>query len=409
MKWLLKTGFCLFIAVCVRSEICRTSKDEEGECLPINKCPGIYVKQADKQISDDDLKKLECGSTYAGPKVCCTLPEQKVCRLPTGLLGECKPLYACKPVIIALGLDKIESEFVQRLSCGGTDIRPEVCCGELFNNTEPERYAIAPRSLCGLQHYDDYFHTDNDTAITEFPWVARIAYRRSPESYVEFLCSGSIISTKYVLTAAQCLNDDLEPLFARLGEYHSLNETDCAYYPDISADECTDFKDLKVEKYIRHPGYDNKTGVHDIGIIKLNESIKYTDYIRPVCLLSSKIPRPKVTDQLAISSWGWTRQIYNIFIRTKFRQKTRVRLTTADECRQHNITLQENQACTIYTNTKTCLYENGGPVVYSYKHQWFQEGIALSGMKNCVGLSAPLLYTNVSMYVNWINETIFSN
>lgn len=128
-----------------------------------------------------------------------------------------------------------------------------------------------------------------------------------------------------------------------------------------------------------------------------------------MCLLSSKIPNPKVGDQLTISSWGWTTQIYNIYIRTKFKQKTNVRLTTAEECKSNSVTLQENQVCTIYSNTKTCLYENGGPVVYSYRYQWFQEGIALSGSKNCVSASAPLLYTNVTNYIDWIKETIDNN
>lgn len=46
-----------------------------------------------------------------------------------------------------------------------------------------------------------------------------------------------------------------------------------------------------MEKLIIHPDYDKGTEKNDIAIVKLNQTAKYTQFVRPICLPGSE-PRP---------------------------------------------------------------------------------------------------------------------
>ena len=42
--------------------------------------------------------------------------------------------------------------------------------------------------------------------------------------------------------------------------------------------------DQGIKEYYIHPKYDNITMYYDVAIIRLNQTIEYTDSIRPICL-----------------------------------------------------------------------------------------------------------------------------
>ena len=47
--------------------------------------------------------------------------------------------------------------------------------------------------------------------------------------------------------------------------------------------------DFAVEKIIEHPAYNRRTLAHDIAILKLKESITFTNRIKPLCLPSKDV------------------------------------------------------------------------------------------------------------------------
>lgn len=90
----------------------------------------------------------------------------------------------------------------------------------------------------------------------------------------------------------------------RLGEYDITKEVDCL------GKTCADpIKYVGVEKKIPHEGYNgrDKNRVNDIGLIRLNNEVTYTDYIRPVCLpWIANSPRILPNEQLFSAGWGRT-------------------------------------------------------------------------------------------------------
>lgn len=90
----------------------------------------------------------------------------------------------------------------------------------------------------------------------------------------------------------------------RLGEFDTTKEIDCI------GDQCADPVLLMgIEQKIPHERYDErqKNRENDIGLIRLNGEVTYTDYIKPICLPSTvNSPRSFANQQLVSAGWGRT-------------------------------------------------------------------------------------------------------
>lgn len=74
--------------------------------------------------------------------------------------------------------------------------------------------------------------------------------------------------------------------YVRLGEFDITNDTDCIQELNGQLDCMDPPVDYAIEKIIPHPLYNpkNPSKHHDIAILKLNETVKYSDFIQPICL-----------------------------------------------------------------------------------------------------------------------------
>merc|ERR1712198_161752 len=104
-------------------------------------------------------------------------------------------------------------------------------------------------------------------------------------------CGGTIISDKYIITAAHCLTEDGMSYRVVVGA-HSLRQAD-----NYEAS-------LPVEKVIIHEGYDDEEGTEDdIALLKLKGSIEYSDAVQPICL-PAKTQEWDEDDMFLVSGWG---------------------------------------------------------------------------------------------------------
>ena len=132
-----------------------------------------------------------------------------------------------------------------------------------------------------------------ETPKDKYPWMAALMYIGDKSGKLTQYCGGSIISDRYVLTAAHCLFPE-DQTFVRLGD-HDLEkegETEHAHT-------------FEVVRQIGHSEYNDATDDRDIGLMKLKESIKFSEYggkVAPVCLPAAYFKYYGLT--ATVAGWG---------------------------------------------------------------------------------------------------------
>lgn len=89
----------------------------------------------------------------------------------------------------------------------------------------------------------------------------------------------------------------------RLGEFDLATEVDC------QGNTCADpVLVLGVEEKIAHEGYNEKNPnrANDIGLIRMDSEVTFTDYVRPICL-PSLVNSPRAANREKLVSAGWGR------------------------------------------------------------------------------------------------------
>uniref|UniRef100_A0A1Y1LCA4 Peptidase S1 domain-containing protein n=3 Tax=Photinus pyralis TaxID=7054 RepID=A0A1Y1LCA4_PHOPY len=245
----------------------------------------------------------------------------------------------------------------------------------------------------------------------DFPWIALIKYK-TLDGY-GFHCGGSLINTRYVLTAAHCLigKDLPEAVSVRLGEYNLELDLDCTSTPEYPM--CADKHiDIPIAEMVVHEHYrpfdDNQ--YNDIALLRLARDIPYTDFIKPVCLpiYPNLINEYFVGTNATTAGWGRTEtQRSGSSIKMKVTLPVRSNLDCKDVYASRRVSLSTQQLCVGGESGKdSCKGDSGGPLMHLYtapgEINWYIIGIVSFGPQIC-GLNGwPSVYTRVTEYVPWI-------
>ena len=122
------------------------------------------------------------------------------------------------------------------------------------------------------------------------PWLAAIGVGEENHDFFK-LCSGSIITKKFILSAAHCfISKRYYPTHVRAG----ANNIE-SYFAII---EQKDILDVKI-----HPDYEDYIYYFDIAIIEIVGEFKFSSKISPICLPKASSNHPG--DGLGITVQGW--------------------------------------------------------------------------------------------------------
>lgn len=97
--------------------------------------------------------------------------------------------------------------------------------------------------------------------------------------------------------------------YVRLGEYDLTNETDCIQELNGQLDCMDPPVDYAVEKVTPHPLYNpnNPSKHHDLAILKLNTTVKYSDFVQPICLPTKEFKKGlSPGSPQTVTGWGKT-------------------------------------------------------------------------------------------------------
>jgi len=232
------------------------------------------------------------------------------------------------------------------------------------------------------------------TPITEFEFPFLISLQRQGLLTWSHSCGGSIISEKYVLDAAHCV-DGSNPANLRIvaGE-HSFSEN--SGYEQYRA----------VTRYIRHPQYNTNTFENDVSLLEVNLPFDFSDRTKvgPIALPTQELETPAGTIT-TVTGWGSTSSGGSV---VNIARKVDVPIVSDADCgiNYGASAIYPSMICAgaAQGGVDSCQGDSGGPLFTSNPTP-LHIGIVSWGY-GCAVAGYPGVYTQTSYFINWINENM---
>lgn len=221
------------------------------------------------------------------------------------------------------------------------------------------------------------------------------------EGEIHWNCGGTLISDKFVLSAAHCASSrDGPPVKIRLGVTDITKNFDSR-------------QDFDIQRIIKHPQYTHTQKYYDIVLFKLDRPVRYTTSVRPACLWAER----DITSTTAIAT-GWGRIEFGGNASDKLLKVT-LKIFSNQRC-QNTYRMGtkglprgiiDSMVCAgdLQGGKDTCSGDSGGPLLITKNNNqcvFYLVGITSFG-RHCAAPNTPAIYTRVSSFIDWISNTIW--
>ncbi|XP_017808597.1 serine protease 41 isoform X1 [Papio anubis] len=281
------------------------------------------------------------------------------------------------------------------------------CTGAHLLLAVPGPKNVMLSKACGRREIHSLVAGGVESARGRWPWQASLRLRRRHR------CGGSLLSRRWVLTAAHCFRKHYYPSewTVQLGE---LTSRPAPWNLRAYSNR------YKVQDIIVNP---DTLGVlhNDIALLRLASSVAYNVYIQPICVESSTftfVHRPDCW----VTGWGLISPSgrplpppYNLReVQVTILNNTRCNYLFEQPSSRRMI--QDSMFCAGAEDgsVDTCKAglthaapqgDSGGPLVCDKDGLWYQIGIVSWGI-DCGQPNRPGVYTNISVYFHWIRRVM---
>ncbi|CAM9100627.1 unnamed protein product, partial [Lampetra planeri] len=160
----------------------------------------------------------------------------------------------------------------------------------------------------------------------------------------------------------------------------------------------------RVQKIISHEMFNEVTNDNDIALLKLQEPLRFSSTVKPVCLPNSAMAvfddHPAwITGWGALRSSGLSPDVLN---------QAQVTIYKRDICNRREILdgrVTEVMICAgrLQGGVDSCQGDSGGPLVVKKEGVWSLLGATSWGV-GCALRNKPGVYTNIPHFTEWIYE-----
>uniref|UniRef100_A0A673XC59 Coagulation factor VII, like n=2 Tax=Salmo trutta TaxID=8032 RepID=A0A673XC59_SALTR len=223
----------------------------------------------------------------------------------------------------------------------------------------------------------------------ECPWQVLLEYMN------EYKCGGILLAPHWILTAAHCMwHTTASHWQVTVGEHNRAKK------------EGTE-QVRRVTRMLIHPQYNHTSTDRDLSLLYLKREVVLGPFVVPVCLpaLDGSFGRTLGAMRTSVVS-GWGRLAQSGPPSTLL-QRLEVPRVPLQECRITGLNVTRNMLCAGFRDGKkdACQGDSGGPLVTRYKNTWFLTGVVSWG-KGCAQEDVYGIYTRVSNFLDWINQTM---
>ena len=223
--------------------------------------------------------------------------------------------------------------------------------------------------------------------ISDFPW--QVYYISG-----NFICGGSIIGGKWVVTAAHCTknstggNTPASSMLIRVDVNNPSNSTEGKTYA--------------VDSVIVNEGFDSQTLLNDIALLRLKDTINFVN-ATPIKLVNSDdvFANAIVPGVMSlVTGWGYTHVSPNVLPTAL--QKVQLPIVSNSQASTvwSSIPSTDLMAGYLNGNKDACNGDSGGPLVVPVLGEYKLAGIVSWGSSSCSTYGA---YTRISDFENWIH------
>ncbi|XP_071375332.1 transmembrane protease serine 4-like isoform X2 [Centroberyx affinis] len=244
-------------------------------------------------------------------------------------------------------------------------------------------------SDCGQVGSQDRIVGGTDAVIEEWPWQVSL------QQNGQHTCGGSLVSTRWVVTAAHCFSGSKK----ELNRWRVVSGR--TYMGTLGGSY--------VDRIILNGDYNAARNDYDIAMMRLSSPISVGESRKPVCL-PPKALGLSAGASMVVTGWGYLEENGRI---SPSLQKASIPLIDSAQCSSpsvYGLAITSRMICAGFLEGKVdaCQGDSGGPLVYLSSSRWHLVGVVSWGV-GCARERKPGVYSNVEELLNWIHTVIEKN